>query len=99
MAKQRSHNEWFTTVSLGNRKSCPLCKTKLEPNESIWSWGNYVCAKWRTIKHFCKNCYVEEVLKPLTDHTDDCGCTVQLIVKGGGRPEWLKLPEPAECAV
>jgi len=52
--KPRVHREWFRTVELGGRKSCPTCGTRLEPGESIWSWGEYVRAKWRTITHFCK---------------------------------------------
>ena len=101
MAKPRAHNEWFTTVSLGNRKSCPCCKAKLEPGESIWSWGEYLRAKWHTVKHFCKNCYKEEVLAPLMKHTDGCGCTVNICMKSATRPGWLKLEEkPAEtCSV
>ena len=93
MPKLRNHNEWFTTVSLGGRKSCPLCKAKLGPREWIWSWGEYVRGKWRTVKHFCKECYPEEVRKPLLRHTEECGCNVTIVVKHAVRPEWLELEE------
>lgn len=99
MAKQRNHNEWFTTVSLGKRKSCPCCKAKLESGESIWSWGEYVRAKWRTVKHFCKNCFVDEVQTPLASHTGDCGCTVSLVFKGASQPDWLVMPATPACPV
>jgi hypothetical protein len=93
MAKPRSHNEWFRTVSLGGRKSCPTCSAKLPPGESVWSWGEYVRAKWRTITHFCVGCAKARVLDRLTAHTDDCGCTVNLCGRGERLPDWLKLPE------
>lgn len=95
MPKNRVHNEWFRPVSCGGRKSCPNCKAKLAPGESIWSWGNYVIAKWRTIMHFCKDCFPNDVAKKLTDHTDECGCSVQFITKGAPRPEWLTVEKPA----
>lgn len=99
MAKQRMHNEWFRTVSLNNRKSCPCCKKKLEQGEAIWSWGNYVCAKWRTITHFCKNCFDNEVANRLKSHTDECGCTVQIVIRDSKSPEWLTLEPKKECSV
>lgn len=100
MAKQRSHNEWFRSVSLNNRKSCPSCKKKLEANEKIWSWGEYRFAKWNTVKHFCKACFAKEVREPLVGHTDDCGCKVELNIQGN-KPYWLNLDAvcPLEQAV
>lgn len=103
MPRQRLHNEHFRSVSLGGRKSCPNCKCKLEPGEKIWSWGEYRYAKWRTVMHFCKKCFVTDVQRPLNDHTDGCGCTVVLNVRldfHETRPAWLKLDEvcPAKVA-
>ena len=89
--KLRQHNEWFRPISLGNRKSCPTCKNKLKPREMIWSWGEYHNAKWRTVKHFCSQCFAEEVRKPLLEHTGDCGCTINLVVREAPQPEWLTL--------
>lgn len=88
--KVRNHNEWFRTVSLGNRKSCPNCRQKLETGESIWSWGEYLYGKWRTVKHFCKNCYNEDVRQKLCSHAAECGCNVTLQVKEQA-PDWLTL--------
>lgn len=93
MAKTRSHNEWFRTVSLGGRKTCPCCRERLEPGESIWSWGQYVHGIWRTVKHFCKNCYEKGVREQLIDHADDCGCEINLVGRHGPLPEWLTLEE------
>ena len=91
--KQRIHNEYFRTVSLSHRKSCPTCKEKLLPGESIWSWGEYIFAKWRTVRYFCKCCY-PEVQRDLTVHREECGCDFNLIMYGGEQqPEWLELPE------
>ena len=79
MPKQREHNEYFRTVSLNNRKSCPTCHTRLHPGESIWNWGEYVSAKWRTVKYFCSECFIEQVQRPLWHHNDDRGCTINLV--------------------
>lgn len=98
MPKIREHNEWFRSVKMGGGKSGPCCPAKLEPNEFIWSWGEYIRVKWHTVKHFCKNCFEKEVQKPLVDHAGPCGCTINLIGKGEKLPEWLKLPEPETCA-
>ncbi len=92
MAKQRQHNEWFRPVSLGNRKSCPECHVKLAHNESIWSWGQYVNAKWRTIKYFCKECW-PAIRGELNEHTGDCGCVVNLQMYHCTGPDWLSLEE------
>lgn len=91
MTKPRNHNEWFNPVEMGGRKSCPTCKEKLGENESIWSWSEYVNAKKRLIKHFCRNCFAEEVAAPLVSHASDCGCNITLVVRGAPRPEWLVL--------
>ena len=92
----RTHNEWFRTVSLKNRKSCPTCWNKLPPGESIWSWGEYAYAKWRTITHFCVNCYDHEVRYPLIKHREECGCDFELISRSGPLPKWLTLPCPTK---
>lgn len=85
MAKARNHNEYFQ----------PLVKTKCECGNyrtSVFAWGEYSNAKWRTIKHFCQNCFVERVQKPLREHVGPCGCTVTLVARSGYRiPEWISL--------
>jgi hypothetical protein len=91
--KPRTHNEWFRSVSLGNRKSCPSCKAKLEAGESIWTWGQYLYGKWHNITHFCKNCVLECVVTPLCNHVADCGCKVEFIGKGEALPRWLTFQE------
>lgn len=35
------------------RKSCPNCRTK---TEEVYSVGEYVNAKWRTVQYLCGNC-------------------------------------------
>lgn len=92
--KVRVHNEWFRTVSLGNRKSCPTCSAKLPAGESVWSWGEYVRAKWHTVKHFCVNCFEDQVRKPLVSHAGPCGCQIQLQFRGETQPDWFTLADP-----
>ena len=89
--KVRTHNEWFRPVFLSGRKSCPTCHCKLRDLESIWSWGEYRYAKWRTVKHFCCQCFRREVLAPLMAHTDDCGCKIEFCGQGCSLPVWLKF--------
>lgn len=73
------------------RKSCPSCKERLEKDEWVWSWGEYVNAKWRTVRHFCKHCF-PEVRRDLQVHRDDCGCNFNLICKDSIEcPSWLRL--------
>ena len=96
--KVREHNEYFRTVSLGKRKTCPSCKAKLALGESIWSWGEYVRAKWRTVDYFCKECFNSAVRSRLLNHAKDCGCKVNLVGYGGTKlPPWLTLVEPPRC--
>ena len=88
--KIRQHNEYFRSVSLGGRKSCPTCYTPLEAGESVWSWGEYLYGKWRTVKHFCKTCAQQAVVQPLTQHAGPCGCVIGLkMYRGEQRPGWL----------
>lgn len=95
--KARNHNEWFRTVGLGGRKSCPCCDTKLEAGEQIWSWGEYVRGKWQTVKHFCKSCFQAEVADKLRDHQAECDCNITLVAKGCRLPEWLTLKLDCDC--
>lgn len=92
-ARPRSHNEWFRPVSLGGRKSCPSCPAKLGPGESVWSWGEYVNGKWRTVDHFCRECFPRNVRRRLSGHTDTCGCEVNLVGYHTSLPAWLTLED------
>ncbi len=89
--RPREHNEWFRKVSLGDRKSCPECKTKLDPGQSIWSWFEYRITRQHIVKRFCKHCFEENVKKLLVDHVADCGCAVNLVGYHTGLPSWLTL--------
>lgn len=100
MSKPREtiHREWFRTISMGGRKSCPRCKTKLETGESIWQWGNYINVKWHNVLSvgFCKACYQETVAKPMIEHAGPCGCTFEYVgYQGVKLPPWMVLP--TEC--
>lgn len=96
MAKVRIHNEYFRTVSMGNRKSCPNCHYKLGQGESIYSWGEYTRAKWYTVQYFCKTCwdtsYSQCPKKRLIEHAKPCGCEFNLVgYQGEKLPSWLTL--------
>lgn len=97
MSKTKVHNEWFRPISLGNTKSCPSCKTKLEEQEKIWSWGEYIYGKFNCITHFCKNCFRRRVVSLILGHTDGCGCKIQINTMGNVKPDWLSLPEAEVC--
>lgn len=89
--KQVVHNEYFRTVLLGNRKSCPTCKLKLHSGEKIWSWGEYQRGKWYTVEHFCSQCFYE-VKARLLYHSNQCRCSYNLQGYSGEKlPVWLTL--------
>lgn len=80
-----------------SRKSCPECKAKLEVDEWVWSWGNYVSGRWHTVRHFCKACY-PSIQRDLEVHREDCGCDFNLIgYRGETLPDWLILPSRDTC--
>lgn len=90
--KDRVHREHFRPVLLSGRKSCPACKAK---TTQFFSWGEYVRAKWRTVKHFCQLCYPNDVEKELVRHALACGCTFELVPHGFPMvrmPGWVQLP-------
>ena len=80
---------------VSSRKSCPYCLAKLEPDEFVWSWGEYRIGKWNTVRHFCKSCFHTTVREPLLEHAGNCGCNISLIGKGCELPSWLTI----ECLV
>jgi hypothetical protein len=66
-----------------SRKSCPTCGEKLAPGRFVYSWGEYVRAKWSTVEHFCHACVETEVIQPLKAHDTDCGCRINIVSKYG----------------
>ena len=79
-----------------SRKTCPTCKTKLEPNEFCWTWGEYHHGKFSVVHRFCKACFQTEIVTPLLNHIQSCGCGVNLVIQnkyGVPEPKWLILPE------
>lgn len=95
MAKQRFTKQrlWFQPVE-PRRKSCPHCKAKLEPGESVWSMGYYYNAKWRsdTVFHrFCKSCWPERIklYDPATNYEG-----YEFVGRGYTLPDWLTMTPP-----
>ena len=93
MPKQRVHNEWFQPIS----KTTCQCGEK---HTQVYSWGEYVVGKWRTVLHFCQKCFKAEVLSRLVDHARPCGCTFQLNARTGygPLPDFIKAAE-RQCNV
>lgn len=85
MAKVNEHKEWFrliksTTCSCGQKKT------------EVYSWGEYVYGKWRTVDHVCQSCF-PRVAQRLQQHKDGCGCEFKLVSYRGTLPPWIKLEE------
>jgi hypothetical protein len=86
-------------VLRNGRRSCPNCRARIEPGEHIWCWGQYSNGKWRNVSDCCKTCFGDYVRDRLVAHTDECGCTVELVGYHGDRlPAWLTLAETGACA-
>lgn len=85
--KPRVHREWFARLA---RRSCPCGLKKVE----VYSWGEYVTGKWRTVDHFCEGCFPDRVVPRLLAHSAPCGCSFELVARDCVLPAWLKLPDP-----
>ncbi len=84
--KNSNHNEWFRLIT----KTTCECGIR---NTVVYSWGEYVHAKWRTISHVCEFCF-PQVINRLLSHSNQCGCTITLVgYRGQKLPDWLKLPQ------
>ena len=84
--RERVHNEWFRRIE---KRSCPCGAKKVE----VWSWGEYLLGKWRTVEHFCQRCF-EPIRVKLVEHAKPCGCRFELIGYGGQKlPGWLSLDD------
>ncbi len=87
-----ARNEYFRTVKAADHV-CPNCGAGIKKGESIWSWGRYWLAQWRTQAHFCKACFAK-VIQPRLGPGD-------LIGYGRGRlagsvlPKWLRKTKAA----
>lgn len=87
----RIHNEWFQPLV---KRNCPCGQKGVD----CFAWGEYVSAKWRTVEHFCKDCFARRVLGRLKVHAAECGCVFQVQARSGYRiPNWIQIPSQ-ECA-
>lgn len=94
--KQRNHNEYIQPLA-SNR--CPNCLDAKghKVKTPVYAWGEYVNAKWRTVKHFCLFCFAKEVLYLLEQHAWQCGCKISVVARSGYRlPEWMPVEFPLE---
>jgi hypothetical protein len=97
----RTHNEYFMPTV---RKACPggCNKKRGGVKNTVYAWGEYRNAKWRTVDYFCEKCFTSRVLTSLLPHAAECGCTFEPRPRSGySLPEWLKLPmqDAAVCSV
>ena len=89
--KIRHHNEFFRSIALGNRKSCPTCHIRLD-GYPILSWGEYRSARWYTVDHFCHRCIKRVVLDRLISHVGPCTCIIDFQWRGvGAHPDYLPI--------
>lgn len=80
------HNEWFQPLA---KRSCECGAKRVD----TFAWGEYVCGKWRTVAHFCANCFHERVQTRLIAHAKTCGCAFNLTARSGHTiPPWIRMP-------
>jgi len=86
MPKQQ-HNEYFQ----------PIVKTTCEcgaKKTQVYSWGEYVVGKWRTVSYCCKSCFPVRVLPRLISHAGECGCRFNLVARmGHSLPDWIRMSD------
>jgi hypothetical protein len=65
----------------------------------VWSWGEYVVGKWRTVDWFCEACFADRVKGRLLAHAAPCGCSFVLEgYRGTTLPAWLTLETACDVA-
>lgn len=81
MAKVKVYNIWLSEVSLRGRKTCPTCKIRLDPSNSVVSIGNYTCGIYRYYFYACRECYIDKIneayIKGVYKLCTRTGCTVR----------------------
>jgi hypothetical protein len=93
------HNEYFRTVNAVRCDCGRLIKKVRHGKETgtidqVWSWGEYVNARWHTVIWFCELCWEHRAKRRLLAHSDTCGCDFRLNGYGGEKlPEWLTIDE------
>jgi hypothetical protein len=92
MPKVRIHREWFQSLA---KTRCPCGRN----HTKVFAWGEYVSGRWRTVDHFCEECFSARVIPRIIRHAGGCGCVFEFCARSGhsALPEWLKVPEA--CAV
>lgn len=84
-------NIYIRTVSLNSRKSCPTCLQKLN-EQSIYSAGEYINAKWNNIRHFCSLCFESNLKRDCEQYKMETGKEIRFVSYQGTKiPDWLKL--------
>lgn len=98
-AADRVHNEYFMAVV---RKSCPCGSNGVRGRAKyqVYAWGEYHCAKWRTVDYFCELCFQSRVQARLIPHAAECGCSFNLVGRSGHSiPSWICMPAKATCKI
>ncbi len=88
------HREWFQDTSYGvcdcgsNRRS----RRKAGKDLTVYAWGEYASATWRTVRRVCECCFQRDIIPQLRSHADPCGCSFQLVPRSGhSLPPWITL--------
>lgn len=81
----RVHREWFNMLV---KTKCPDCGTR---NTTVYSWGEYVRAKYRAVRYFCDSpeCHTP-IVEALKQHQRECGCQFELVGKNCQVPSYLQ---------
>lgn len=94
-AKVRVHNEWFQATAYG---VCDCGSTRFirhkvfKRDVTIYSWGEYVSGRWRTVRRVCEMCFQRDIIPILRAHADPCGCAFALVPRSGhSLPPWITL--------
>ncbi len=88
------HREWFQDTAYGvcdcgsNRRS----RRKAGKDLTVYAWGEYVSARWSTVRRVCECCFQGAAIPMLRAHADPCGCSFQLVARSGhSLPPWITL--------
>jgi hypothetical protein len=88
------HREWFQDTAYGvcdcgsNKRS----RRKEGKDPTVYVWGEYVSAKWRTVRRVCECCFQGVIIPQLRAHADPCGCSFQMRARSGhSLPPWITL--------
>lgn len=88
------HKEWFQATAYGvcNCGSNKRARLQAGKDATVYSWGEYVRANWRTVQRVCEVCFQGSIIPQLRAHAAPCGCSFLLVPRSGhSLPPWITL--------